>query len=41
MIDGVLLSHVLLWSIGALTVIGAVMTAGAFWSMGRSGFRKD
>ena len=41
MIDGAFLSHVLLWSIGGLTAIGAVLTAGAFWSMGRSGYRKD
>lgn len=41
MIDGVFLSHVLVWSIGALTAVGVVLTVGAFWSMGRSGYRKD
>ncbi len=40
MIDGAFLSHVILWSIGVLAVVGAVLTAGAFWSMGRSGYRK-
>ncbi len=41
MIDGVFFSHVVVWSIGALTAVGAVLTAGAFWSMGRSGYRQD
>lgn len=41
MIDGAFLSHVILWSIGALTAVGAVLTVGAFWSMGRTGYRKD
>ena len=41
MIDGVFLSHVLVWSIAAMTAVGAVLTVGACWSMGRSGYRKD
>ena len=41
MIDGAFLSHVVLWGIGALTAVGAVLTVGAFWSMGRTGYRKD
>jgi hypothetical protein len=41
MIDGVFLSHVILWAIGALAAVGAVLTVGAFWSMGRAGYRKD
>ena len=41
MIDGVFLSHVLVWTIAAMAAVGAVLTVGAFWSMGRSGYRKD
>ncbi|GAB2851581.1 hypothetical protein ACFQ0P_11980 [Microbacterium insulae] len=35
------LSHLLLWLIGAMAAVGAVLTVGAFWSMGRAGYRKD
>jgi hypothetical protein len=35
------LSHALLWLIGAMAAVGAVLTIGAFWSMGRAGYRKD
>ncbi|MET0734366.1 MAG: hypothetical protein ABWY55_01780 [Microbacterium sp.] len=35
------LSHALLWLIGGLAALGALLTAGAFWSMGRSGYRED
>ena len=35
------LSHALLWLIGAMAALGAVLTIGAFWSMGRAGYRKD
>ena len=34
-------SHVLLWLIGAMALAGAALTAGAFWSLGRQGYRKD
>lgn len=34
------LSHLLLWLIGAMAAVGAVLTVGAFWSMGRAGYRK-
>ncbi len=30
------LTHVLLWVVGAVALIGAVGTTLAFWSMGRS-----
>jgi len=36
-----LLSHLILWSIGGLAALGTILTIGAFWSMGRSGYRKD
>lgn len=36
-----LLSHIVLWSIGALSLVGGVLVVGSFWSMGRSGYRKD
>ena len=35
------LSHALLWLIGAMAAVGAVLTIGAFWSLGRSAYRKD
>jgi len=41
MLDGAFLSHVLFWLIGAMTVCATVLTAGALFSMGRSGYRKD
>lgn len=34
-------SHVLLWTIGAMSLVAVVATAGALWSLGRSGYRKD
>lgn len=34
-------SHVLLWTIGAISVLGLVGTTVAFWSMGRQAYRKD
>jgi len=41
MIDGAFLSHAILWLIGAMTVCATVLTAGALFSMGRTGYRKD
>ncbi|MEW2460016.1 MULTISPECIES: hypothetical protein [Microbacterium] len=41
MLDGAFLSHVLLWLIGAMTLCAAIGTAGALFSLGRSGYRKD
>ncbi len=35
------LSHALLWLIGALAAVGAILTVGVFWSMGRASYRKD
>ena len=35
------LSHALLWLIGAMAALGALLTAGALWSMGRANYRKD
>ncbi|WP_275575836.1 MULTISPECIES: hypothetical protein [unclassified Microbacterium] len=35
------LSHALLWLIGAMAAVGALLTALAFWSLGRQGYRKD
>lgn len=34
-------SHVLLWIIGAMALVGTVGTVLAFWGLGRSGYRKD
>ena len=34
-------SHLMLWIAGAIALLGAVGAAGAFWSLGRSGYRKD
>lgn len=41
MIDAAFLSHVFLWLIGAMTVVSVVVTCGAMYAMGRSGYRKD
>ena len=35
------LSHALLWLIGAMAAVGALLTIGAMWSMGRASYRKD
>jgi hypothetical protein len=34
-------SHVLLWLIGGLAALGALLTVFGFWSLGRSAYRKD
>ena len=34
-------SHVLLWVIGAMAALGLLLTTVSFWSLGRSGYRKD
>ena len=34
-------SHVLLWLIGAMAVLGLVLTTLGFWVLGRSAYRKD
>ena len=36
-----LFSHIMLWIVGAIAALGAVGVVGAFWSMGRAGYRKD
>jgi hypothetical protein len=41
MIDGAFASHIVLWVVGAIAAIGALGTIGAFFSMGRSAYRKD
>ncbi|MDQ0648990.1 hypothetical protein QFZ53_003186 [Microbacterium natoriense] len=41
MLDGAFLSHAIGWLIGAMTVCAAVVTFGALFAMGRSGYRKD
>ncbi|HWM18014.1 MAG TPA: hypothetical protein VNP97_15665 [Microbacterium sp.] len=35
------LSHVLLWTVGGIAALGGLLTVVGFWSMGRSGYRKD
>ncbi|GAB2703909.1 hypothetical protein BKA24_001462 [Microbacterium marinum] len=35
------MSHALLWFVGGLTALTAVLTAGAFFSMGRSNQYND
>jgi hypothetical protein len=35
------LSHALLWLIGGMAALGALLTIGAFWSLGRASYRKD
>jgi hypothetical protein len=34
-------SHVMLYIVGAIAALGAIGVVGAFWSMGRQGYRKD
>ena len=34
-------SHVLLWLIGAMALVGLVLTTVGFWVLGRSAYRKD
>ena len=41
MFDGAFLSHALFWLIGAMTVCATVLSLGALFSMGRSGYRMD
>lgn len=41
MIDGALVSHYLAWFIAALSTLGGVLVVGAFFAMGRAGYRKD
>lgn len=39
--DAAFLSHVVLWVIGGLSLLAGLGTIGAFFSLGRSGYRKD
>ncbi|WP_439592193.1 hypothetical protein [Microbacterium sp.] len=41
MIDSQLASNLLLGVIGLITLVGFFGVVGAFWSMGRSGYRQD
>jgi hypothetical protein len=34
-------SHLMLWIVGAITALGLIGTVGAFWSLGRGGYRQD
>jgi len=34
-------SHLMLWIVGAIAALGLVGTVGAFWSLGRGGYRQD
>ncbi|MFJ6653022.1 hypothetical protein ACIQLJ_09540 [Microbacterium sp. NPDC091313] len=36
-----ILSHLMLWIVGAIALVGGIGVVGAFWSMARSGYRKD
>ncbi|GAA1940077.1 hypothetical protein GCM10009775_35020 [Microbacterium aoyamense] len=40
-IDSQLASNLLLGVIGLMSLVGFVAVIGAFWSMGRSGYRND
>lgn len=39
--DSQLATYILLGVIGAITALGAIGVVGSFWSLGRSGYRKD
>ena len=39
--DSELISQILLGVVGLITLVGLIGTVGAFWSMGRTGYRKD
>ncbi|WP_268778124.1 hypothetical protein [Microbacterium sp. Root61] len=41
MIDSQLASDILLGIIGLLALVGLLGTVGAFWSLGRSAYRKE
>lgn len=41
MLDAAAWSHVITWVIGGMSVVAAVTIVGAFFSLGRSGYRKD
>jgi hypothetical protein len=41
MFDAASVSHLVLWAVGGIALLGAIGTVGAFFSMGRSGYRKD
>ncbi|WP_309067368.1 hypothetical protein [Microbacterium sp.] len=41
MIDPAAVSHILAGLIGAMSIGAAVLLVGAFFSLGRSGYRKD
>lgn len=40
-LDGAFISHLLFWIVGGMTAVGFVLTIGAFFTMGRSSYRKD
>ena len=35
------ITHAIMWLISLMTLGATIATAGALWSMGRSGYRKD
>ncbi|WP_281271947.1 hypothetical protein [Microbacterium bovistercoris] len=41
MFDAAFWSHAIAWLIGLMAVGATVVTAGALFAMGRSGYRKD
>jgi hypothetical protein len=41
MLDGAFISHLFLWAIGGLSVVGAALTAMCVWSLGRAAYRRD
>lgn len=41
MLDGAFLSHALAWLIGLMSLGAVVLSFGALFSLGRSGYRKD
>ncbi len=41
MLDAAFFSHAIAWLIGAMALCAAVVTFGAMFALGRSGYRKD
>ncbi|MGL3151101.1 hypothetical protein ACSS7Z_12160 [Microbacterium sp. A82] len=41
MLDAAFISHAIFWLIGAMTLGATVLTIGALFAMGRTGYRKD
>jgi len=41
MIDAASLSHVIAWVIGGVSAVATVLACGAFFALGRAGYRED